>query len=396
MTTDPGDLVLDITCGSGTTAYVAEQWGRRWITCDTSRVAIAIARQRLLTAKFDFYTLADPSKGINAGFVYKTVPHVTLKSIANNEPPATETLYDSPEIDSKKTRVTGPFTIEALPVPVVFSVDEALNAESDDGAKLSDWREQLQATGIITRNGERIRFSRIESLSVTRWLNAKAYTDEENSRLALVCFAGESTLLDSKRIAFALEEATKQIPKPDFMIFAAFQTDPEAQELLNSCNWEGVAILQVQMNPDLMTSDLKRKIKTDQSFWLVGQPDIELERLAENKYRVKVFGFDYYNVKDGGIDSGNTDRIAMRLLDTDYDGMTLNPSQVFFPMEGKSGGWKKLSDSLRAEIDETLIEAYRGNISLPFEIEDGKKIAVKIIDDRGIESMKVITVTEGE
>lgn len=145
MTTDPGDLVLDITCGSGTTAYVAEQWGRRWITCDTSRVAIAIARQRLLTAKFDFYTLADPSKGINADFVYKTVPHVTLKSIANNEPPATETLYDSPEIDSKKTRVTGPFTIEALPVPVVFSVDEALNAESDDGAKLSDWREQLQS-----------------------------------------------------------------------------------------------------------------------------------------------------------------------------------------------------------------------------------------------------------
>ena len=84
MTTEPGDLVLDPTCGSGTTAYVAEQWGRRWITTDTSRVALAIARQRLLTSKFDYYTLRDPNEGVGGGFIYKTVPHVTLKSIAQN------------------------------------------------------------------------------------------------------------------------------------------------------------------------------------------------------------------------------------------------------------------------------------------------------------------------
>jgi adenine-specific DNA-methyltransferase len=84
MTTDPGDLVLDPTCGSGTTAYVAEQWGRRWITIDTSRVAVAIARQRLLTAKFDYYTLRNEEQGIDGGLVYKKVPHVTLKSIAQN------------------------------------------------------------------------------------------------------------------------------------------------------------------------------------------------------------------------------------------------------------------------------------------------------------------------
>lgn len=84
MTTRPGDLVLDPTCGSGTTAYVAEQWGRRWITIDTSRVAIALARQRLLTAQFDYYELKDDPKGLGAGFKYKTVPHITLKSIAQN------------------------------------------------------------------------------------------------------------------------------------------------------------------------------------------------------------------------------------------------------------------------------------------------------------------------
>ena len=85
MTTDPGDLVFDATCGSGTTAYVAEQWGRRWITCDTSRVALTLARQRLLTATFPYYKLSNPESGVRGAFVYKTVPHVMLKSITNNE-----------------------------------------------------------------------------------------------------------------------------------------------------------------------------------------------------------------------------------------------------------------------------------------------------------------------
>ena len=106
MTTDPGDLVMDVTCGSGTTAVVAEQWGRRWITCDTSRVAVTLAKQRLMTSVFDYYELAHPEEGVGSGFRYKSVQHVTLKSIANNEPPAQETLYDQPFIDNTKTRVT--------------------------------------------------------------------------------------------------------------------------------------------------------------------------------------------------------------------------------------------------------------------------------------------------
>ena len=153
MTTDPGDLVLDITCGSGTTAYVAEQWGRRWITCDTSRVAIALAKQRLLTATYDYYKLARPAEGVGGGFVYKTVPHITLKSIANNEPPATETLYDQPEIDKSKVRITGPFTVEALPAPVVKPLDEIADWDENSSAKQSDWREQLRATGISLGGG---------------------------------------------------------------------------------------------------------------------------------------------------------------------------------------------------------------------------------------------------
>jgi adenine-specific DNA-methyltransferase len=130
MTTDPGDLVLDTTCGSGTTAFVAEQWGRRWMTCDTSRVALTLAKQRLMTAVFSYYRLAHDEEGVDSGFLYNSVPHVTLKSIANNEPPDSEILYDDPLRDNAKARVTGPFTVEAVPAPMVKSLAEISGEET--------------------------------------------------------------------------------------------------------------------------------------------------------------------------------------------------------------------------------------------------------------------------
>jgi adenine-specific DNA-methyltransferase len=181
MTTDPSDLVFDPTCGSGTTAYVAEQWGRRWITCDTSRVAITLAKQRLMTANFDYFELARSHEGVSSGFRYKTVPHVTLKSIANNEPPATETLYDQPFVDSSKQRVTGPFTVEAVPAPTVQALHEvesaatsadASIARSGETVRQADLRDELLKSGIRGRRGDRLKFSRVEPLSGTRFLHA--------------------------------------------------------------------------------------------------------------------------------------------------------------------------------------------------------------------------------
>lgn len=394
MTTDPGDLVLDITCGSGTTAYVAEQWGRRWITCDTSRVAITLAKQRLMTATFDYYKLAHEEQGVGSGFVYKTVPHITLKSIANNEPPATEILYDQPEIDKIKVRITGPFTVEALPAPVVKPLDDIGDIEEDFSAKQTDWRDQLLATGILGRGGSRLTFSRVEPLSGTKFLQAEAETKEETPRRAVICFAGETKPLDSRMVAMALDEAETLRPAPKLIIFAAFQFDPEAAKDIDEMNWPGVTILKAQMNTDLMTEDLKKKRSSDQSFWLVGQPDVELIRdgRSKRKFKVKVNGFDYYDVKKGTVESGSTSRIAMWMLDTDYDGMCIEPKQVFFPMGGKKDGWNKLAKTLKAEIDPDLIEKYAGNESLWFMAEPNTRIAVKIIDDRGIESLKVIRI----
>ena len=394
MSTDPGDLVLDITCGSGTTAKVAEEWGRRWITCDTSRVALTLAKQRLMTATYDYYMLAHEEQGVGSGFIYKTIPHITLKSIANDEPPAPEILYDQPEIDKSKVRITGPFTVEALPAPVVKPLDDLSDAAEDLSAKQTDWRDQLLATGIMGRGGSRMEFTRVEPLSGTKFLQAEAETKEANPRRAVICFAGETKPLDSRMVAMALDEAETLRPAPKLIIFAAFQFDPEAAKDIDEMNWPGITILKAQMNTDLMTEDLKKKRSSDQSFWLVGQPDVELIRdgRSKTKFKVKVNGFDYYDVKKGTVESGSTSRIAMWMLDTDYDGMCIEPKQVFFPMGGKKDGWNKLAKTLKAEIDPELIEKYAGNESLWFRAEPNTRIAVKIIDDRGIESLKVIRI----
>jgi adenine-specific DNA-methyltransferase len=426
MTTDPGDLVLDITCGSGTTAYVAEQWGRRWITCDTSRIAIILAKKRLMTAVFDYYKLAHPDQGVSNGFVYKTVPHITLKSIANNEPPEQETLYDQPEIEKKKVRVSGPFTVEALPAPVVTPLETTNNMNDANenirdirglnyGKKLEDWMDELRASGILSRGGEKIQFSRIETLEGAKFLHAEAETKEaegKTPRRALIFFGSETRPLDVRTVDLTLEESARQYPKPAFVIFAYFQLDPVAENVIDNANIPGVTLIKTQMNIDLMTSDLKKKSSGSQSFWLVGQPDVELIKLettnnasanknSENNirdnswFKVRVNGFDYYDVKKGVVESGGAERIALWMLDPDYDGMALEPKQVFFPMEGKNEGWDKLAKTLRAEIDQDLIEKYRGVESLPFTVKENSLIAVKIVDDRGIESLKVIPVREG-
>ena len=156
MTTDPGDLVLDPTCGSGTTAYAAESWGRRWITIDTSRIALNIAKKRLTTALFPYYKTYDDSENpnIRRGFVYKKVPHITLKALANNLPFDEETLYDQPEEDKKRIRVSGPFTVETLQSLDVSS-PESLNDKQNDYDEYAAFTERifnnLKANGI--RNG---------------------------------------------------------------------------------------------------------------------------------------------------------------------------------------------------------------------------------------------------
>lgn len=403
MTTAPGDIVLDPTCGSGTTAYVAESWGRRWITCDSSRVSITLAKQRLMSALYDYYQLAHPDEGVGSGFKY-TVPHVTLKSIANNEPAGTETLYDQPEPDKSKARVSGPFTVEAVPAPTVRSISEVGAglvpaqegrpqgaplrdiARSGETLRQSEWRDVILRGGVRGKGGPTIDFSRVEPMAGTRWLHADAETKGVKPERVAISFGPEYAPLESRQVELAWDEARQLSPRPSILLFVYSDIDPEAGKDIAELTPEktGMTFLGAKIDADVWTKDLKKKARTSPSVWLVGQPDVELRRVAASEgwgrpssesqdsasgsrqglhqpspvgtpapqrvgtpalqYQVEVHGFDYYNTKTGAIESGDTSKIALWLLDTDYDGRSLYPRQVFFPwrMRTKPGrGWPR-------------------------------------------------------
>ena len=273
-----------------------------------------------------------------------------------------------------------------------------------------DWRDELLKTGIRGKAGQRVSFTRLEPLPGTRWLNAEGEKRPDdggadrvhepgtsrNPERVVVSFGPEHAPLEQRQVELAIEEAWNLVPRPRIVIFAAFQFDPEASKDIDETLWPGVTLLKAQMNADLLTEDLKKKRSSNESFWLIGQPDVAVERIDEgdgqDKFRVSVQGFDYYNTQTGKVESGGADKIAMWMLDPDYDGRSLFPRQVFFPMAGNKDGWVKLGRSLRAEIDEELIPSYLGTVSLPFDVGGHRRIAVKIVDDRGIESLKVIRV----
>jgi len=343
MATDPGDLALDITCGSGTTAYVAEQWGRRWITCDTSRVALTLAKQRLMTASFDYYQLAHPGEGVGSGFIYKTVPHITLKSIANNEPPKEEILYDQPLTDRKKVRVTGPFTVEAVPSLHAKSLEEIEQENQGSGESVtrsgetlrqSEWRDELLKTGVRAKGGKRIKFTCMEPMGGTRWIQCEAETKEDRPQKVFIVFGPEHAPLEQRMVENAWQEAKPF--SPDILLFCAFQFDDEAAKDIDELKPEiaGMQLLKAQMNADLFTDDLKKRRSGNDSFWLIGQPDVEVRQIRKGddkgRYQAEVMGFDYYNPKTGNVESGGKKNIAMWLLDTNYDERSLFPSQVFF------------------------------------------------------------------
>ena len=413
MTTDPGDLILDPTCGSGTTAFVAEQWGRRWITCDTSRVALALSKQRLMTAYFDYYKLAHPTEGVVSGFQYKIVPHVTLKSLANDEPTQEETLLNQPHVDKSKVRVTGPFTIEALPSLRTKPFDgkePKIATQGDEIARIGEtanqtvWRDELKTSGIRATGGKMINFSRIEPMAGTRFLHAKgeiieglaSFSDGRSGvnvapilKSAVISFGPDYGALEQRQVEEAVNEARKLAEKPDFIIFAAFQFDPEAAKDIDQIKWPGVTILKAQMSVDLLTADLRKKRSSNQSYWLIGQPDVAVVKNKDGTYKVIVRGFDYYNPITGEIDFGDTRRIAMWMLDSDYDEQSILPEQIFFPMKDPKHDWSSLAKTLNGAVDQDLIELFTGVESLPFVPGEHKKVAVKIIDDRGIESFVI-------
>jgi adenine-specific DNA-methyltransferase len=455
MTTDPGDLVLDPTCGSGTTAYVAEQWGRRWITIDTSRVALALARTRLMAAKFPYYLLADspegerkllecgsllplsvaatdrgdsptadksaaekagassrtPNNDIKKGFVYKRVPHVTLKSIANNpgikegmsraeidraisRHADTELLYDQPYEDPKKIRVTGPFTVESLSPYRLLSTDEERPAseaearrESSDGQFATMIIDNLKKAGVQnTFKNERLKFDRLEPFAGT-WIHASGeYTERDGKvRRVAVSIGPEHGTVGPDQVKEAAKEAVQGVGF-DLLVVCGFAFDPHVSE--EAKRYGKLTVMPTRMNYDLtMGDDLLKKTGAGNLFMYFGEPDIDVEPQKDGKLVVKIKGLDIYDPTTGQIRSHSTNDIACWFIDTNYNGESFFVRYAYFT--GAEEPYDKLKRALRAEIDEAAWSALYSTTSRPFDPPRTGKIAIKVINHYGDEVLKV-------
>jgi adenine-specific DNA-methyltransferase len=415
MTTDPGDLVLDPTCGSGTTAHVAEQWGRRWITADISRVPLALARQRLLTATFPYYQLKDESHGPASGFVFMRkqnskgeeiggiVPHITLKSIANNEPPAEEVLVDRPEIDNKITRVSGPFCVEAtIPTPVDWEGDGVEDSGAGTaelhGSFIDRMLEVLRRSPILhLGSGKTVTPKNIRPPAKTLSLSAEAVVANGDEKPVTLLFGPENGAVSEKIVHEALKEANLRGYAHLYVI--GFSIQPNARILIeNSVEMGLVPATYVQATPDLMMGDLLKNMRSSQIFSVCGLPEIRLCKIDGKKaevqsYQVELLGLDTFDPVIMETDHRSGNDVPAWFLDTAYNGLSFHVCQAFFP---RTGAWDNLKRALKGSYEEIVWEHLSGTKSVPFEEGEQGQIAVKVIDDRGNELMVVKSLRDIE
>ncbi len=428
MTTDPGDLVLDPTCGSGATAYVAELWGRRWITIDTSRVPLALARQRLLTATFDYYQLKEESRGPAGGFVYRRkqnqkgeevggiVPHVTLKSVANNEPADEVVLVDRPEVVSKITRVSGPFCVEAtIPTPVDFEGDGTKESDSTEyGSFLDRMLEILRRSPVLQLgNGRTVTLRNIRPPAKSLTVSAEAeipasatgranLTDTVmeaaekggglltlSEKTAAIVFGPENGAVSEKLVYQAAREAHAKSTY-DHLFVIGFAIQPNARKLVEDCeSIVGIPATYLQMTPDVMMGDLLKTMRSSQIFSVCGLPEVKVRSATKDgnpTYQVELLGLDVFDPATMEAEHRKGDDVPAWLLDTDYNDLCFHVCQAFFP---RTAAWDNLKRALKASYEETVWDHLAGTISAPFDAGEQGQIAVKVIDDRGNELLVV-------
>ena len=415
MASDPGDLVLDPTCGSGTTAYVAEQWGRRWITIDTSRIALNIAKKRLTTALFPYYKTHDDSENpnIRRGFIYKKVPHITLKALANDLPFDEETLYDQPEEDKKRIRVSGPFTVETLQSLDVSS-PESLNDKQNDYDEYAAFTERifnnLKANGI--RNGVKQQQAVMHSMEHLDepYLNAKGYYKQEDGTEHCVFFMiGPKFGTVSKHAVNEAVRAFRQhLDESNWLVILGFSFEDSIESGENKdYNFGTFQVSKVRMSDDLLQDGLLKKDKKAGSFIIIGEPDISLVNDGDGKCHVEINGMDMYDPIQDEVKARNVNDIAYWEMDDNYTGGLFKVRSIHFCGGDKKdfAAWRKGLDTvakdlakkkaertLRLEFNDEIWDTLYDFKSEPIPYEKGKKIAVRVVSQFGEESTKVLTM----
>lgn len=432
LSTDPGDLVFDPTCGGGTTAYASERWGRRWITVDTSRIPLALTRQRLLTATYDFFELKDEALGPSGGFIYERrqnskgeeiggiVPHIKLETIANDDLPKETVLIDRPEIKKNFVRVAGPFVVEAtIPTPVDWEGDgiEDSGAAEDHAPFVDRMLEFLRQSPIIQLPENReVKLRNIRAPTRALLLSAEAMVEategskptldeaieaaDEKSKDKLplsdkpvaIVFGPENGSVSEKLVYEAAREAYAKSYSRLFVF--GFGIEPNARKLVEECtDVVGIPATYIWVTPDVIMGDLLKTMRTSQIFSVCGLPEIKLFKSKDGKYQANLIGLDVFDPISIEVDHRSGNDVPAWFLDTNYNDLCFHVSQAFFP---RTSAWENIKKSLGAIYEEDVWAHLAGDTSAPFDAGSTGKIAVKVIDDRGNELMVVKELSEAK
>jgi len=355
---------------------------------------------------------------IRKGFVYRRVPHVTLKSIANNPDitegmtreridaaiarhAETEMLYDQPYEDNKTVRVSGPFTVESLSPHRTISVEEkkGMMAPNELGyatkmigaAQFGNVIiENLKKAGVQnTVKNERLKFDRLE-VHPGLWIHAEGqYTEKSGeTRRVAVCIGPEHGTVGPELVKEAAKEAVQGIGF-DLLLVCGFAFDPHVSE--EAKRYGKLTVLPTRMNPDLsMGDELLKKTGAGNLFMVFGEPDVEIKKGKDGKITAEIKGLDVYDPTTGAIRSSSTDDIACWFIDTNYNSESFFVRHAYFT--GADEPYDKLKRALRADIDEAAWSELYSTTSRPFDPPDTGKIAVKVINHYGDEVLKVYEI----
>ena len=407
MTTDPGDLVLDPTCGGGTAAYMAEQWGRRWITIDTSRIALNLTKKRLMMAVFPYYKLHDKNgPDIRQGFICQKVPHITMKTVIYDEPSPFETLYDKPQKDKKRLRVAGPFTVETLHKPIA---SEDLDADEQQTFGANDFEQcifkHLKSAGV--KNGmknQKAVFIRVERLNNDSLHAAGFYSTSEGKKNAYFHIGPLFGTVSKQAFNAAVKECRRR-GDANWLIILGFAFENTISNKNVTTRLGHFEVTKVRMHDDLLQQDLVETDKKAASFVTIGEPEIQWH---SKTMQVEICGLEIYNPMKDKREARKVHDLAYWMVDDDYDGRNFMVKQVFF-CGGDQKAFKKWQQGLsnlvkqtnrqstrtKIEIDEEAFARVYGHISHPITIKHAEqKIAVRVFSQFGEENTKILKINK--
>ena len=397
MATDPGDLVLDPTCGSGVTADAAEKWGRRWITIDVGRVAVAIARRHLLTSVHPWYQTIDGGIDPSVGFDVKTINSVSPSTLADdtvNDPENTIYLVDRPKEDKKRKRLTGPFTVESASPFTYLPFDSGDPKPQDLGAATGEDAERLLEALVGNPVCDSDGHIMLEVAEIAAWPNGQLVTHEadctspglQSTLTAAVMLASPDVTVTADQIAAAAAEARRGSSDITDLIVVASAFDNNAGHAAGA-----VTVHKVVTARDLQIEALAGGPDAG-ALTLLGEPDVACDITDDGQIVVTLDGYDTYDPATGTVRPSQGKDVDCWMIDTDHDGTAFFPRLVYLPAHKRGDtNIKNLVKALGRDLDPDAEKTLCGLVSQPFPPPDApNRVVVKIITKTGAEMTAVV------